>query len=312
MKTKLWFPALLVFMLVISACGPVKSASLPLATVAPVIPKPAPATAASMPPAVAAPASPAMVDVGQNATLGSFLVDANNKTLYVFANDTANTSNCSGTCATTWPPLLTNGAPVAGMGVTASMLGTITRSDGSTQVTYNSWPLYYFAGDKAAGDINGEGVKNIWFVISPAGASVTPVPASPTPAASVSGYTVNVSQNQALGSFLVDSANMTLYMFTKDTPGVSNCTGNCAAIWPPLLVTSSPMAGAGVDASLLGTITRSDGSMQVTYNGMPLYYYSKDMAAGDTNGQGINSVWYVVSPSVQQPAATQSSNGSSY
>ena len=120
--------------------------------------------------AVSAPGASAVVNVGQNATLGSFLVDSKGMTLYLYTKDTPNTSNCYGGCATIWPPLLTNGAATAGAGVTASLLGTTKRTDGTTQVTYNSWPLYYYAGDKAAGDTTGENVQGIWFVITPAGA----------------------------------------------------------------------------------------------------------------------------------------------
>jgi predicted lipoprotein with Yx(FWY)xxD motif len=90
-------------------------------------------------------------------------------TLYLFTKDTPNTSNCYGGCASYWPPLLTNGAPVAGTGVTASMLGTTKRTDGTVQVTYNGWPLYYYASDKAAGDVTGENVQGVWFVITPSG-----------------------------------------------------------------------------------------------------------------------------------------------
>jgi predicted lipoprotein with Yx(FWY)xxD motif len=99
-----------------------------------------------------------------------------------------------------------------------------------------------------------------------------------------------------LGSILVDPEGMTLYMFANDGPGESACTGSCATTWPPLLVDGEPVAGEGIDASLLGTTERSDGSLQLTYNGMPLYFYSQDSAAGDTNGQGVGGVWYVVNP----------------
>ena len=125
---------------------------------------------ASATPAANVPSGPATVDVSQNATLGSFLIDSNGMTLYLYTTDTPNTSNCYGPCAVAWPPLLTSGAPVAGTGVTGSLLGTTTRTDGSTQVTYNGWPLYYFATDKAPGDTTGENVQNVWFVITPAGA----------------------------------------------------------------------------------------------------------------------------------------------
>jgi predicted lipoprotein with Yx(FWY)xxD motif len=119
--------------------------------------------------------------------------------------------------------------------------------------------------------------------------------AAPTQAgAAVS--TVNAGSG-ALGSYLVDSKGMTLYIFLSDTPGsgTSTCSGGCASAWPALTA-SSPTAGSGVDASKLGTITRADGGTQVTYNGWPLYYYAKDVNPGDTLGQGIKSVWYVVSP----------------
>jgi predicted lipoprotein with Yx(FWY)xxD motif len=89
---------------------------------------------------------------------------------------------------------------------------------------------------------------------------------------------------------------MSLYLFTKDSPGTTTCYGNCATAWPPLLTTGKPVAGNGVDVSKFGTITRTDGTTQVTYNGWPLYYYVKDHQPGDTTGQGVGSVWYLVSP----------------
>ncbi len=116
-------------------------------------------------------ASAAQLGVSQNASLGSFLVDGKGMTLYVFMKDTqnSNASACYGKCASFWPPLTTKGAAVAGSGLDASKLGTITRTDGSTQVTYNGWPLYYFAKDTKAGDTNGKKVQGIWFVVSPSG-----------------------------------------------------------------------------------------------------------------------------------------------
>jgi predicted lipoprotein with Yx(FWY)xxD motif len=114
-------------------------------------------------------AGPAVINMSENATFGPILVDSKGMTLYLFTNDTPNTTTCYNSCATAWPPLLINGTPTAGTGVTASMLGTTTRTDGTTQVTYNGWPLYYFASDKVAGDTTGENVQNIWFVVTPDG-----------------------------------------------------------------------------------------------------------------------------------------------
>lgn len=111
----------------------------------------------------------AVIKVGHKEGLGSFLVDAQGRTLYLFLADTPTSSACSGGCAMNWPPLLTTGAPQAGEGVDASKLGILMRSDGTTQVTYNGHPLYYFAGDTQAGDTNGQGIGGKWYVVSPAG-----------------------------------------------------------------------------------------------------------------------------------------------
>ena len=107
--------------------------------------------------------------------------------------------------------------------------------------------------------------------------------------------TVSVVQDAKLGPILVGPTGMTLYLYTKDTANVSNCSGGCAALWPPLTVTGAPTAGTGVSGTL-GTTKRADGSMQATYNGWPLYYYAADTKAGDTTGQGVGKVWYVLSP----------------
>jgi predicted lipoprotein with Yx(FWY)xxD motif len=295
MKIKLLPYSLTMLALIVSACASATPMP-PVATSAPVVPAPALPTDT---PAAALPGGPAVVDVGQSAALGSFLVDSKGMSLYIYTKDAPNISNCSGTCATNWPPLLTNGAPSAGNGVNAALLGSLTRADGSIQVTYNSLPLYYFIGDKAAGDVKGEGVKNVWYVIDPAGKSVVSAPAS-APAGAGGGAVVDVGQSAALGSFLVDSKGMTLYLFTKDSPNTSNCYGSCAGYWPPLLTTGAPVAGTGVTASLLGTTKRTDGTLQVTYNGWPLYYYVSDKAAGDITGENVQNVWFVISPEGKQ------------
>jgi len=299
MKNKFLISSLAILAIIVSACASATPMS-PTETMAPAMPATAMATSAmaTSAPTMAMPSGPAAVDVGQNASLGSFLVDSNGMTLYLFTSDTPNTSTCTATCANNWPPLLTNGAPVGGTGVTASMLGTTTRSDGSTQVTYNGWPLYYFVADKAAGDTKGEGVKSVWYVVSPSGMSITTTPATSTPAASTSSNAaeVDVAQNSSLGSILVDAKGMTLYLYTKDTPNTSNCYSTCATYWPPLLTTGTPVAGTGVNASMLGTTARTDGTTQVTYNGWPLYYYASDKAAGDTTGENVQNVWFVITP----------------
>ncbi len=107
--------------------------------------------------------------VGQNATLGQFLTDSAGMTLYVYENDTTNISSCTDTCAQNWPPLVIQGDPAAGTGVDGSLLDTTERADGTMQVTYNEHPLYHYGQDKNPGDTNGQGFKELWHVISPAG-----------------------------------------------------------------------------------------------------------------------------------------------
>ena len=101
-----------------------------------------------------------------------------------------------------------------------------------------------------------------------------------------------------LGGILVDSKGITLYDFVKDKGKMSVCYGACAALWPPLITHGKPVAGPGVRASLLGTTKRTDGSLQVTYGGHPLYYFVTDRKPGQTTGQGVNQFggpWWVLS-----------------
>jgi predicted lipoprotein with Yx(FWY)xxD motif len=204
----------------------------------------------------------------------------------MYTPDQQGKSSCNGQCAAIWPPLLTTGKMRAAHGVKSSLLGTIKRKDGTTQVTYAGHPLYLFAQDAAPGDVNGQGVQSIWYALSITGSKVT----TPPPPA-----TIQLGQT-TLGSVLVNPGGLTLYMFTPDSGAVSGCYGGCATTWPPLLLNGGTLrAGAGLQTSLLGTMQRTDGTTQVTYAGHPLYVYSKDTGAGQTNGQGIAAKWYVLS-----------------
>ena len=97
-----------------------------------------------------------------------------------------------------------------------------------------------------------------------------------------------------LGSILVDGEGRTLYLFTNDQPDTSTCVDDCAQNWPPLEAPESPVAGEGVAEDLLGSIERDDGTDQVTYAGKPLYHFAADTGPGDTQGQGVGDVWFVV------------------
>ena len=117
-----------------------------------------------------------IVSAASSPGFGMVLTGPNGMTLYTHAGDTATSSTCSGACATAWPPLATTGQPMAGAGV-SGQLGTLTRPDGSTQVSFAGHPLYYWQGDTKAGDVTGNGVEG--FSVATAGA------AAPAPAASV-------------------------------------------------------------------------------------------------------------------------------
>ncbi|HTC69990.1 MAG TPA: hypothetical protein VK662_10515 [Acidothermaceae bacterium] len=119
----------------------------------------------------AAAAGPATVDV-KTGSLGTYLTDGSGNTLYLYTPDTTSTSTCYGQCIAFWPAFVTSAAPQAGSGADASMLGTSKRTDGSTQVTYNGHPLYFFKKDKAPGDVTGQGTQGTWFVVSPAGKQI--------------------------------------------------------------------------------------------------------------------------------------------
>ncbi len=170
MKRKLTTYSLLLLALIVSACGTAQPAAsgngklnstAVTGTAQGIVPKTGAGTGT--------PLAPALINVSQNAKLGPILTDGQGMTVYILTQDTPNTSTCYGSCSAIWPPVLTDGAPTPGSGMQASLLGITTRNDGSTQVTYNSWPLYYFVNDKGPGDTDGEGVQDVWYVITPSG-----------------------------------------------------------------------------------------------------------------------------------------------
>ncbi len=119
--------------------------------------------------------------------------------------------------------------------------------------------------------------------------------------------------NSDLGDIVVDAKGRTVYVFDQDEPGSgkSACAGQCATNWPPVTAESSSPGVDGVTGDV-GTITRDDGSMQVTLDGRPLYLYAGDRKPGDTTGQGVQNVWWVVTPDGAVVTATGAPQGPSY
>jgi predicted lipoprotein with Yx(FWY)xxD motif len=279
--------------LILAACAsttggtPGQSAQAPT----PAAPSAAPSTAPS------AAAGGITVNLADS-TLGKVLADGAGRTLYVFTADSAGKSACSGSCADNWPALKSDAVPAVGSGLNAADFALITRDDGASQVTFHGMPVYYFAGDTAAGQVNGQGKAGKWFVVGGDGKMVAAASPAASPAASAPAAAGGVPVNLAkvsLGTVLTGGdKGMTLYLFTPDTADTSACTADCAATWPPLTSTAAPTLGTGLDAEDFKTITRDDGTKQVTFYGHPLYYFGGDTAAGETKGQSLGGKWYVV------------------
>ncbi len=137
------------------------------------------------------------------------------------------------------------------------------------------------------------GLKKAGLYSGNYGTSSAPTYTSATPVTTPrAGSSIITTQSGAKGNYLTGASGMTLYIFDKDTTGVSNCSGSCAGLWPPYVTASVP-------ATLptgIATITKSDGSIQFTYKGMPLYYYTGDTLVGDLNGDGVGGIWHLAKP----------------
>ncbi|MFF9126799.1 SCO0930 family lipoprotein [Streptomyces sp. NPDC014889] len=235
-----------------------------------------------------APKPAGQLTVATNVKLGKVVTDSAGMTLYRFDADVAQppTSNCDGDCATAWPPVPADDA-AAGPGIDKALLGEVTRSDGTKQLTIGGWPAYRYAKDTEVGDANGQGVNDKWFALAADGkkASLTDLP----------GLSVKKTE---LGDVVVDRKGMTVYRFSKDQAwpkSVSACTGSCLDKWPavaPVAVNDTK----GVLKKGMMPFTRPDGVKQMTINCWPLYTFSGDKAPGDVNGQGVGGTWFAVSP----------------
>jgi predicted lipoprotein with Yx(FWY)xxD motif len=277
-------------------------------------------------------------------------------TLYRFDKDSASPSksNCNGDCATTWPPVLVRpGSRIFVDGVPKSEIGVVKRDDGQLQVTIGGWPVYKFSKDTAPGQTNGQGVGGTWFGVTPdggkAGQSAQGTDQSTgmqyadgtaaqhnaprdtgdfykgkrSDPAAMKWVQLTAGSANGLNPIVHDGAGFTLYRFDKDSasPSKSNCNGDCATTWPPVLVRpGSRIFVDGVPTSEIGVVKRDDGQLQVTIGGWPVYRFSKDTGPGQTNGEGVGGTWFAVSPQGQKvlpqvmagtgATATPSSTGS--
>ncbi|KAA0921501.1 SCO0930 family lipoprotein [Streptomyces apricus] len=233
--------------------------------------------------------------------LGEVVTDSAGMTLYRFDKDTAEPpkSACDGECAKAWPPVPASGA-AAPIGIDKSLLGEVTRADGTKQLTIDGWPQYRFAKDTKAGDLKGQGVGGTWYASAPTGKKASAAGGSGGAAADLPG--LSTRNDPELGEVVVDKNGMTVYRFEKDTPWPmkSACIGACLEKWPVV----EPVAAAdtkGIANKNDGrrgyvVLNRPDGLKQQSIDCWPLYTFAGDKKPGDTNGQGVGGTWYAISP----------------
>lgn len=177
----------------------------------------------------------------------------------------------------------------SGSGTSINPYGSVAGYSGAM-----AYPMTSYGGATTSNKLTGQGqycadgAEQIWV---PAGTSAEALGCSGSAQSSTAAAqlttTVGVSQNSSLGSILVDSRGMTLYVFSLDTSGMSNCSGPCVGAWPPFQPPAGSLTAPGSASGTLASMTRADGTQQVTYNGMPLYFFAGDKNPGDTHGQGI-------------------------
>ncbi|QEV21539.1 SCO0930 family lipoprotein [Streptomyces alboniger] len=237
--------------------------------------------------------------------LGKVVTDSEGFTLYRFDKDTAQPpkSNCDAACLKAWPAVAADGAKAA-PGVDASLLGEVTTTDGTKQLTIDGWPMYRFAKDAKPGDAKGQGVGGTWYAAAPDGKKASAAPAEKAPEEAAPEETapadpagLSTRKDPKLGEIVVDKNGMTVYRFTKDSawPIKSNCVGACAEKWPAVAPVDKSDA-VGIKKKGYMTYDRPDGGKQQTIDCWPLYTFAGDKKAGDTNGQGVGGTWYAVSP----------------
>ena len=218
--------------------------------------------------------------VATDARLGDHLVDGSGRSLYYFAKDVpaggaqAAVSNCEAGCLAIWPVF--GADTVTPQGIDAADVGQISRPDGSKQATYRGFPLYYYAGDAAAGQTNGEGFQNLWYVVHQPSYSI-----------------LQLSKPNEAATYLTDGAGRALYALARDTvgtattPPVSACTtAACLTNWP-IFLADQVIVPSDLAAADFTVFLRADGSQQLAYKGHPLYHFLGDTAPGQTNGRAV-------------------------
>ncbi|KUM79195.1 hypothetical protein J7F01_27085 [Streptomyces sp. ISL-22] len=251
------------------------------------------------------------LSVATSQELGKVLTDSAGLTLYRFDKDTADPakSNCDGDCAKKWPPVPADDA-TAGAGIDKALLGSVTRSDGTKQLTVDGWPAYRFAKDLNAGDVNGQGVGGTWYALAPDGKKAGGGAGGEAGAADLPG--LSTRKDPKLGEIVIDKNGMTVYRFMKDTqwPMSTKCTGDCLEKWPVVApVDAEDTEGIDLQGSTPNrgyvVFDRPDGIKQQSIDCVPIYTFAGDKKPGDTNGQGVGGTWFAIRPDGKPVGASE-------
>ncbi|MFC4499492.1 MULTISPECIES: SCO0930 family lipoprotein [Streptomyces] len=259
--------------------------------------------------------SPGRLSIWDNDKLGRVLTDSAGFTFYRFDKDTARPpkSVCDGDCAKTWPPVPADGGSAAD-GMDPALLGSVTRADGTKQLTVAGWPMYRYVKDTEPRQANGQGVGGTWFAAAPDGTKAEADAGIGVGTGGDDAYgsgagtgtgsgqetelpSLSTVENADLGKILRDGKGRTLYRFTKDVawPMKSNCVGACLDKWKPAKP-ADVKSVEGIDLKLLSTFERPDGTQQLAIDCWLLYWFTGDQTPGDTNGQGVGGTWFAVRP----------------
>ncbi|RNL87849.1 hypothetical protein ED312_09475 [Sinomicrobium pectinilyticum] len=250
------------------------------------------------------------IQLTENSEHGMILTDNEGMTLYFFSDDSGEVSTCTEGCLSVWPVFYAGDITVD-EGLDADDFATITRGDGEKQTTYKGWPLYYFANDSEAGDVNGDGVGDIWYVAKP-DYSLMYVHAQLV-GHDGKNYIVDAEGNYVEGVgdtfYITDPEGNTLYAFINDTKDNNNFTNedfSNDAVWPVFHLDLDRLPSI-LNADDFNTISVHGERDQLTYKGWPMYYFGQDEAKGDNKGISFPNpgVWPIVNTgSAEAPEAS--------
>lgn len=238
------------------------------------------------------------VRLNTDATFGNVMTTADGFTLYFFALNSKGVANCNGVCADVWPAFFADDLTLD-TGLSASDFNTIDREDGSQQTTYKGWPLYTFSNDDTAGDINGDGSGDTWYVAKPDYSIM--IAKAQLVGRDVSGSEMNLTSDYTSGDedtfYMTNGAGRTMYRFSNDEAATNNFTASDFSnneAWSILEINIGNVPSI-FNAAGFDTIDVF-GRQQVTYKGWPLYYFGQDLERGDNYGVGFPAagVWPII------------------